>query len=453
MANPTMEEVDSMMAELGLGSQEPLQRKQSEVTEDEVDSLMAEIGVSMGAPITNSPPLGVGGRGISSGPGRGISSGPGRGISSGPGRGGRGVGPSSGPGLNNPNGFGRSKPLATHTPDGRPIIHQGPPCAECGEMIIGQCISALGKTFHPEHFVCHHCNKPFPGGAFVEHEGFPYCELDYNQIHCPRCANCTLPIIDRCISAGEKKYHPNHFNCTGCGKNLVGQVYKEDEGDVYCAACKANRSQRIAPATEVCAKCKKLILGEWVELKGQRMHAEHFRCEECRCEFKGGNCHEYEGKLYCTPDYLKLLRSTCASCGKPVLGRSVTALGKVWHPEHFVCFVCHEPFPGSNFHERDGKAYCEAHYVQEFGTPCVICNKAVLAGAVHFLDKVYHAEHFTCSGCGGVLKKGHVMEWEYKPMCIPCYERLPKDLRKRVEKKKEEEKKAAKKRAKEEARK
>ena len=62
------------------------------------------------------------------------------------------------------------------------------------------------------------------------------------------------------------------------------------------------------------------------------MHAEHFRCEECGCEFRGGNCRDYEGTLYCNECYDKLLRNICASCHKPILGRSITALGKVWHP-------------------------------------------------------------------------------------------------------------------------
>jgi hypothetical protein len=201
------------------------------------------------------------------------------------------------------------------------------------------------------------------------------------------------------------------------------------------------------------------------------MHPEHFRCEECGCEFKGGNCHEYEGSLYCTEDYNKLLRNTCASCHKPIQGRSVTALGRVWHPEHFVCAVCHEPFAGSNFYEAEGKPYCEAHYTQMFGDPCAKCGRPVVHNACHFLDKVYHLEHFVCTGCDKPLKKGDITEWEgmsvvcwlckagfvlkelyflAKPMCMSCYRKLPEDVRKRVEKKREADKKLQKQREKEE---
>ena len=31
-------------------------------------------------------------------------------------------------------------------------------CAACDKPIVGQVVTALGKTFHPEHFTCAHCN-------------------------------------------------------------------------------------------------------------------------------------------------------------------------------------------------------------------------------------------------------------------------------------------------------
>lgn len=32
-------------------------------------------------------------------------------------------------------------------------------CGACDKPIIGQVVTALGKTFHPEHFTCAHCNQ------------------------------------------------------------------------------------------------------------------------------------------------------------------------------------------------------------------------------------------------------------------------------------------------------
>jgi len=424
----SMDEVDDIMNELGL-QKEP----KNTTSVDEVDALMAEIGVSVET-----------GRGRA----RGVA-GPGaaRGISSGPGAKARGI---AGPGRG---AVGRGMPMATTTPDGRDISHKGPPCENCQEVIIGACVNALGKTYHPEHFVCENCNRPFANGQFVEHEGKPYCEFDYSQLFCPRCANCQQPIVDKCINAAGKQFHSQHFTCTGCGRNLAGQAYKVDGEDIFCSKCKESRKQKVAGPAEPCARCKLPITGEWVILHGQKMHAEHFRCDECSCEFKHGNCHEYEGRLYCTEDYNKLMKATCASCHKPIVGRSITALGRVWHPEHFVCTVCHEPFSGSNFFEHDNKPYCDLHYAQLFGDPCGKCNRPVVREAITFVDKVYHPDCFVCTGCDKILKKGDVNEWESKPMCMSCYGKLPKEVRKKVEKKREAEKKLADQREKEDKKK
>jgi formylmethanofuran dehydrogenase subunit E len=112
-------------------------------------------------------------------------------------------------------------------------------------MIIGQCLNALNKNYHAEHFLCTHCNLPFPNGTFIEHEGQPYCEADYNELFSERCAACQQPITDKCVSALGNKYHPHHFNCSGCGKNLVGQPFKDEDGDIFCTACKQARKQRL----------------------------------------------------------------------------------------------------------------------------------------------------------------------------------------------------------------
>ena len=56
----------------------------------------------------------------------------------------------------------------------------------------------------------------------------------------------------------------------------------------------------------------------------------------------------------------------------------VTALGKVWHPEHFVCTECEAELGSRNFFEKDGRPYCESDYFTLFSPHCAHCNKPIL---------------------------------------------------------------------------
>uniref|UniRef100_A0A8R1XW03 LIM zinc-binding domain-containing protein n=1 Tax=Onchocerca volvulus TaxID=6282 RepID=A0A8R1XW03_ONCVO len=49
----------------------------------------------------------------------------------------------------------------------------------------------------------------------------------------------------------------------------------------------------------------------------------------------------------------------CAACRHPIdNGRSVFALGKYWHVDHFLCTKCEKPFYGSKSFEKKDRAYC-----------------------------------------------------------------------------------------------
>ena len=41
---------------------------------------------------------------------------------------------------------------------------------------LQNCLKAMGKTFHPECFVCAYCGKIFANSPFYLEDGLPYCE-------------------------------------------------------------------------------------------------------------------------------------------------------------------------------------------------------------------------------------------------------------------------------------
>eukprot|EP00092_Neocalanus_flemingeri_P004273 GFUD01004593.1.p1 GENE.GFUD01004593.1~~GFUD01004593.1.p1 ORF type:complete len:858 (-),score=130.03 GFUD01004593.1:824-3397(-) len=111
-----------------------------------------------------------------------------------------------------------------------------PDCEKCRRKIIGNCLKAMGKNFHPECFACAYCGKIFANSPFYLEDGLPYCEEDWNELFTTKCISCGFPIEagDRWVEALNNNYHSQCFNCTLCKKNLEGQSFFVKAGKPFC---------------------------------------------------------------------------------------------------------------------------------------------------------------------------------------------------------------------------
>lgn len=87
------------------------------------------------------------------------------------------------------------------------------------------------------HLYLQDCRIPFASGQFFDHEGQPYCETHYHAKRGSLCAGCHKPIAGRCITAMFKKFHPEHFVCAFCLKQLNKGTFKEQNDKPYCHSC------------------------------------------------------------------------------------------------------------------------------------------------------------------------------------------------------------------------
>jgi len=234
-------------------------------------------------------------------------------------------------------------------------------CATCKGAILGEMIQALGKTFHPEHFSCGNCKNPLGSKSFYEYNGEPHCENCYQELFCHKCAHCDKPVLDRCITAMGKKWHPDHFICTQCLLPFKNGTFFERDGKPYC------EQDFFGVFAPKCGSCNEPIRGDCINALGKQWHPEHFACAYCQKAFNGGTFFEYGGKPYCETHYHQQTGSLCSGCGKAILGRCVNALDKKWHPEHFVCAFCMNPLAGGSFTEHNNKAYCKECHGKLFG--------------------------------------------------------------------------------------
>ncbi|XP_030749528.1 PDZ and LIM domain protein Zasp-like isoform X3 [Sitophilus oryzae] len=111
-----------------------------------------------------------------------------------------------------------------------------PPCSKCNAKIKTDCLKAIGKNFHPECFNCYYCGKLFGNAAFFLEDGNPYCENDWNELFTTKCFACGFPVEagDRWVEALNNNYHSQCFNCTMCKKNLEGQSFFAKGGRPFC---------------------------------------------------------------------------------------------------------------------------------------------------------------------------------------------------------------------------
>nr|XP_016939266.1 leupaxin isoform X1 [Drosophila suzukii] len=234
-------------------------------------------------------------------------------------------------------------------------------CNACEKPIVGQVITALGKTWHPEHFTCNHCSQELGTRNFFERDGFPYCEPDYHNLFSPRCAYCNGAILDKCVTALDKTWHTEHFFCAQCGQQFGEEGFHERDGKPYC---RNDYFEMFAPK---CNGCNRAIMENYISALNSQWHPDCFVCRDCRQPFQGGSFFDHEGLPYCETHYHAKRGSLCAGCSKPITGRCITAMFKKFHPEHFVCAFCLKQLNKGTFKEQKDKPYCHTCFDKIFG--------------------------------------------------------------------------------------
>lgn len=89
----------------------------------------------------------------------------------------------------------------------------------------------------------------------------------------------------------------------------------------------------------------------------------------------------------------------------------ITALGGVWHPEHFACAYCQANVVNDFFYEHDGAPYCTECHLSVFAPKCAFCGEAItdvsafigFGGSVRSLVQLPNAPKSPLAHFGGLL--------------------------------------------------
>lgn len=156
-----------------------------------------------------------------------------------------------------------------------------PVCKGCGRPIQGLYVTALGATWHPEHFTCAGCGQPIGGAGFYEHQGRPYHPDCYARYIAPRCAYCGRPLTGQyLVDHWGTRFCPEHQgqypSCRFCGR-LVPPHHQgggdQTEG-VRCPVCRARAIESIAQARPLFARLVQWVNGQGLLYNNLNLHIE-----------------------------------------------------------------------------------------------------------------------------------------------------------------------------------
>lgn len=167
----------------------------------------------------------------------------------------------------------------------------------------------------------------------------------------------------------------------------------------------------------VCGGCRRPIVGKALVALGRLWHPEHLVCGHCGGALGGSPFLERGGVPYCPPDYGRLFAPKCAQCHQPVLQEVVTALGHTWHPQHFCCAHCGKPLGDQGFVEQDGRPFCPRDFSLLFSPRCPGCSGPVVTEFVAAMGGLWHPRCFVCQVCSSPFPSGTFFEDNGRPVC------------------------------------
>nr|XP_039324212.1 actin-binding LIM protein 2 isoform X4 [Saimiri boliviensis boliviensis] len=188
-----------------------------------------------------------------------------------------------------------------------------------------------------------------------------------------------------------------------------------------------------SPSTAIlCNTCGNVCKGEVLRVQNKYFHIKCFVCKACGCDLAEGGFFVRQGEYICTRDYQRLYGTRCFSCDQFIEGEVVSALGKTYHPDCFVCAVCRLPFPPGDRVTFNGKeCMCQkcslpvsvgstAHLSQGLRS-CGGCGAEIRNGqALVALDKHWHLGCFKCKSCGKLLNAEYISK-DGLPYCEADY--------------------------------
>ncbi|XP_045845845.1 actin-binding LIM protein 2 isoform X12 [Meles meles] len=241
-----------------------------------------------------------------------------------------------------------SEPQAAHSPLEKPpstaIL-----CNTCGNVCKGEVLRVQNKYFHIECFVCKACGCDLAEGGFFVRQGEYICTRDYQRLYGTRCFSCDQFIEGEVVSALGKTYHPDCFVCATCRLPFPpGDRVTFNGKECMCQKCSlpktAGSSAHLSQGLWSCGGCGTEIKnGQSLVALEKHWHLGCFKCETCGKQLDAEYISK-DGLPYCEADYHAKFGIRCDGCEKYITGHVLEAGEKHYHPLCALCVRCGRMF-------------------------------------------------------------------------------------------------------------
>uniref|UniRef100_A0A8C4U1V8 Actin-binding LIM protein 2 n=1 Tax=Falco tinnunculus TaxID=100819 RepID=A0A8C4U1V8_FALTI len=241
-----------------------------------------------------------------------------------------------------------SQPQAVHSqlekPSSTAIL-----CNNCGNPCKGEVLRVQNKYFHIKCFVCKACGCDLAQGGFFVRQGDYICTLDYQRLYGTRCFSCDEFIEGEVVSALGKTYHPDCFVCAVCRLPFpAGDRVTFNGKECICQKCSLPPSSSTSsfPVQNLrnCGGCGSEIKnGQSLVALDKHWHLGCFKCDTCG-KLLNAEYISKDGIPYCETDYHAKFGIRCDNCEKYITGRVLEAGEKHYHPTCARCVRCSQMF-------------------------------------------------------------------------------------------------------------
>ncbi|XP_064344466.1 actin-binding LIM protein 2 isoform X14 [Camelus dromedarius] len=241
-----------------------------------------------------------------------------------------------------------SEPQATHGPLEKPpstaIL-----CNTCGNVCKGEVLRVQNKYFHLQCFVCKACGCDLAEGGFFVRQGEYICTRDYQTLYGTRCFSCDQFIEGEVVSALGRTYHPDCFVCATCRLPFPpGDRVTFNGKECVCQKCSlpksAGTSVHLSQGLWSCGGCGAEIKnGQSLVALDKHWHLGCFKCKTCGKQLNAEYISK-DGLPYCEADYHTKFGIRCDGCEKYITGHVLEAGEKHYHPLCALCVRCGRMF-------------------------------------------------------------------------------------------------------------